>query len=309
MRILLLGSFGQVGWELRRSLAPLGEVIAPVRPGPVGLTGDLSDLDGLANTVDEARPDIIVNAAAFTDVDAAEDDPEQARLINAQAPGVLGRAAERQGAVLVHYSTDYVFDGTGREPWTEGDETRPVNVYGRTKLEGEESISASAGRHMIFRTSWVFSARRRNFLRTMLRLAQERDQLQVVNDQFGAPTSAELVADVTAHAVRMASSDSRLDGIYHLAARGETTWYDYARLAVGRGRELGMLSRITAADIYPVASEAFPTRAPRPHNSRLDTAKLETAFQLELPPWTDGVERALNELASEYGATREGAAG
>ncbi|MCB2038840.1 MAG: dTDP-4-dehydrorhamnose reductase, partial [Ottowia sp.] len=201
MKILLLGKNGQVGWELQRSLAPLGELVALDRQGAPGLVGDVSDLEGLAATVRALRPQLIVNAAAHTAVDKAESEPDLARRLNAEAPAVLAREAAACGALLVHYSTDYVFDGSGERPWREDDATGPLGVYGRTKLEGEQAIAASGCRHLILRTSWVYAARGGNFAKTMLRLARERERLTVIDDQWGAPTGAELIADVTAQAV------------------------------------------------------------------------------------------------------------
>ena len=231
MRILLLGANGQVGWELRRSLAPLGEVFAFDRdPSDAGAV-DLARPDSLGALVERVAPDAIVNAAAHTAVDKAEAEPELARSINATAPGVLAQAAARRGAWLVHYSTDYVFDGSGTAPWTEDATTDPLSVYGKTKLEGEQRIAASGARHLIFRTSWVYAARGGNFAKTMLRLATDRERLTVIDDQFGAPTGAELIADVTAHAIRsvaLPDGASRL-GLYHLVASGETTWHAYAQ--------------------------------------------------------------------------------
>lgn len=207
MKILLLGAIGQVGWELQRALAPLGDIKALSRRGEAGLAGNLEDLDGIAKTVRTVRPDLIINAAAYTAVDRAESEPEKAHLINAKAPAVLAREARDIDALMVHYSTDYVFDGSGTRPWTEDDEPAPLNVYGRTKLAGEAAVREAAGRHLILRTSWVYASRGENFLRTILGLARERDTLSIVADQIGAPTSAELIADVTAHAARAVLAD------------------------------------------------------------------------------------------------------
>ncbi|MFC5498373.1 dTDP-4-dehydrorhamnose reductase [Caenimonas terrae] len=299
MKLLLLGRNGQVGWELQRSLSVLGEVVALDR-GSSNHCGDLSNLEGLARTVREVRPDVIVNAAAYTAVDRAESEPELARLVNAAAPGVLAQEARQLGALLVHYSTDYVFDGSGSRPWTETDVPAPLSVYGSTKLDGERAIAAHCERHLILRTSWVYAARGGNFIRTMLRLAQERERLTVVDDQYGAPTSAELVADVTAHAIRQltapAAGRAGLAGIYHLAAAGETTWHGYASHLLGEARRLRPELPLKATDIAPVPSEAFVTAARRPRNSRLDTAKLREAFGLALPPWKQGVDRILAEI-------------
>ena len=296
MKILLLGMNGQVGWELHRSLAPLGELIALDFDSPAPLTADFSQPEALVPLVRAARPDVIVNAAAHTAVDKAESEPDLARAINAAAPGVLAREAAALGAWLVHYSTDYVFDGSGTDPWTEDSPTGPLNVYGRTKLEGERHIRASGCRHLLFRTSWVYAARGGNFARTMLRLAEERDSLRVIDDQYGAPTGAELIADVTAHALRAARTDVGLAGTYHLAAAGETTWHGYARHVIMRARQAGRATRAGPDAILPITTDEFPTPARRPGNSRLDTSRLREAFDLVLPHWTTGVDRMLAEL-------------
>ncbi len=230
MRILLFGKNGQVGWELQRSLAPFGEVVA-LDSDSVEMCGDFTNLEGIAATVRAVSPSVIVNAAAHTAVDKAEDVPDLARTINALAPGVLAHEAKRLNALLVHYSTDYVFDGGGEKPWLESDATGPLSIYGATKLEGEESIQQSGSKHLIFRTSWVYGARGGNFAKTMLRLAAERDSLSVINDQIGAPTGADLLADVTAHAIRSSIHRQDLSGLYHLVAAGETSWYGYALCA------------------------------------------------------------------------------
>ncbi len=295
LTILLFGKGGQVGWELQRSLAPLGRVVALDRDS-TEYCGNFTDPAGLAATVEAVRPDVIVNAAAHTAVDKAESEAELAHAINAAAPGVLAAAAQRIGAWLVHYSTDYVFDGSGTRPWRETDTPAPLNVYGRTKLEGERLIAAACPRHLIFRTSWVYAARGGNFARTMLRLAQERDRLTVIDDQTGAPTGAELLADVTAHALRSVLRQPELAGLYHLAAAGETTWHGYAQFVLAHARRTGVALKVAADAVAPVPTSAFPTPAARPHNSRLDTGKLQAAFGLTLPPWQQGVERMLNEI-------------
>jgi dTDP-4-dehydrorhamnose reductase len=297
MKILLLGKNGQVGWELQRSLAPLGEVLAlDRRSTPHG--GDLSQPERLAQTVREWRPDVIVNAAAHTAVDKAESEPDVARCLNATAPAALAQAAAEVGAWLVHYSTDYVFNGQGDLPWQEGDATGPLSVYGQTKLEGEQAIAASGCKHLIFRTSWVYAARGGNFAKTMLRLAAERERLTVINDQHGAPTGADLIADVTAHAIRqvMANSAPTLAGIYHLVASGETTWHGYASHVIAQARHVSPELNLKVRDIAPVPTSAFPTPAQRPLNSRLSTHKLQQAFGLVLPPWQQGVNRMLAEI-------------
>ncbi|WP_448678095.1 dTDP-4-dehydrorhamnose reductase [Delftia acidovorans] len=299
MKLLLLGRNGQVGWELQRSLAPLGELIALDRQGDAGgqgLCGDLSRLDELARTVRALRPDVIVNAAAHTAVDKAESEPDQARLLNALAPQVLAREAVQTGALLVHYSTDYVFDGSGSAARTETEATAPLSVYGSSKLEGEQLIQASGCRHLIFRTSWVYAARGGNFAKTMLRLAQEREVLSVIDDQWGAPTGADLIADVTAHAIRQLQRQPGDQGLYHLVAGGETTWHAYASHVIARTRELAPDRPWKVQRIAAVPTSAFPTPAQRPHNSRLNTDRLQQTFGLRLPHWQAGVDRMLQEI-------------
>lgn len=295
MKILLFGKGGQVGWELQRSLVPLGELVAVDFDG-VDLCGDFTNLAGIAETVRKVAPDVIVNAAAHTAVDKAESEPELARTINALAPGVLAQEAKRIGAWLVHYSTDYVSDGSGTAPWTETSPTGPLSVYGKTKLEGEQAIIASGCQHLIFRTSWVYAARGGNFAKTMLRLAKERDRLTVIDDQIGAPTGADLLADVTAHALRAALKQPELAGLYNLVASGETSWYGYARFVISVARAAGANLKVMDQSIEPVATSAFPTPAARPHNSRLSTKKIQESFGLTLPHWQAGVHRMVSEL-------------
>lgn len=297
MKILLLGKNGQVGWELQRSLAPLGEVLALDRHS-TSHCGDLSQPERLAQTVLDYKPTFIVNAAAHTAVDKAESEPELARCINAQAPAALAQAAAQVGAWLVHYSTDYVFDGSGQHERQEGEGTGPLSVYGQTKLEGEKTIVASGCKYLIFRTSWVYGARGGNFAKTMLRLAQERDGLTVINDQHGAPTGADLIADVTAHAMRrvLNKQNNSLSGVYHLVASGETTWHGYASHVIGQAKCIKPDLPIKVAEVAPVPTSAFPTPATRPLNSRLCTHKLQQAFGLVLPPWQQGVDRMLAEI-------------
>ncbi len=295
MKILLLGCQGQVGWELQRSLAVLGQVVALARDS-LDLCGDMAQPERIAATVQALRPDVIVNAAAHTAVDRAEGEPDLARLLNATTPGVLAREAQAINALLVHYSTDYVFDGSGTAARDELAPTAPVSVYGQTKLEGEQQIQASGCRHLIFRTSWVYAARGGNFAKTMLRLAQERETLSVVNDQFGAPTGADLLADVTAHAICHVAQHPQHLGLYHCVAAGETTWHAYAQWVVEMARQLQPELALRVRAIEPVASDAFPTAARRPHNSRLDTTKLQTQLGLRLPHWQQGVRRMLQEI-------------
>jgi len=295
MKILLLGKNGQVGWELQRSLAPLGEVLALDRHS-APWCGDLSQPERLAQTVRDYRPDVIVNAAAHTAVDKAESEPELARCLNATAPEALAKAAAEVGAWLVHYSTDYVFNGHGDQPWQEESVTGPLSVYGQTKLEGEQAIAAACAKHLIFRTSWVYAARGGNFAKTMLRLAGERERLTVIDDQKGAPTGADVIADVTAHAIRSVLQQADLAGIYHLVAAGETTWHGYASHVIAKARQIKPDSALRVNVIAPVPTASFPTPAQRPLNSRLSTHKLQQAFGLVLPPWQQGVDRMLAEI-------------
>jgi len=295
MKILLFGKGGQVGWELQRSLAPLGELVA-VDFDSKELCGDLTDLDGLAATIRAVAPDVIVNAAAHTAVDKAESEPDLVRTINALAPSVLAQEAKRSNAWLVHYSTDYVFDGSGEKPWNEADTTAPLSVYGATKLEGERLIQQSGCKHLIFRTSWVYGARGGNFAKTMLKLAQERDSLKVINDQIGAPTGADLLADVTAHAIREVGLNAEKSGLYHLVAAGETSWHGYASFVLECAQRAGVELKVKPESIQAVPTSAFPTAAKRPHNSRLNTVKLQTTFNLRLPLWEAGVARMLTEI-------------
>lgn len=299
LKILLLGKNGQLGWELQRSLAPLGELHALDRH-EAGLCGDLSDLRGLAETVQVIRPDVVVNAAAYTAVDKAEGEAGLARTVNALAPGILAEAAQGIGAWLVHYSSDYVFDGSGTRAWKETDTPAPLSIYGRTKLEGDGLVARHCTRHLILRSSWVYSARGNNFAKTILRLAGERDGFEVVDDQIGAPTGAELVADVTAHALRFlhecADDNLQYAGLYHLTADGEVSRHGYACFVVAQAERLGIPLKANVANIATVGSSAFPARASRPCNSRLDSTKFKNAFGLHLPGWQPGVERILNEL-------------
>jgi len=295
MKILLFGANGQVGWELQRSLGVLGEVVALSHDSQT-LCGDFSKPECIAQTIQAVRPDVIVNAAAHTAVDKAESEPELARLLNATTPGVIAREAKAINALLVHYSTDYVFGGSGDAPRNETSPVDPLSVYGRTKLEGEQLIQASGCRHLIFRTSWVYAARGGNFAKTMLRLAQERERLTVINDQFGTPTGADLLADVTAHAIRHVAQHPEHLGLYHCVAGGATTWHAYAEFVIATVRQLRPDLQLKVQQIDPVPTSAFPTPAKRPHNSRLDTRKLQQCMQLNLPHWQQGVERMLREI-------------
>ncbi|MBK5145042.1 dTDP-4-dehydrorhamnose reductase [Budviciaceae bacterium BWR-B9] len=295
MKILLFGKNGQVGWELQRSLTPLGNVIS-VDVHSTEYCGDFSNPGGIAKTIQEIRPDIIVNAAAYTAVDKAEDEPEFAQLINATSVEIIAREAEKLGAWFIHYSTDYVFSGTGDTAWVESDIPSPLNIYGQTKLAGEKAIQDHCKKYLIFRTSWVYACRGDNFAKTMLRLAKERMELSVINDQFGAPTGAELLADCTAHAIKTALYQPKVAGIYHLVASGTTTWYGYADLVFKEAKNAGLILKINK--VNPIPSSSYVTPAKRPANSRLDTTKFQQTFDITLPAWNVGVKRMLNELFS-----------
>ena len=295
MNILLFGKGGQVGWELQRSLSVLGTVTA-LDFDSTEHCGDFSNPSGVAETVRTLRPDIIVNAAAHTAVDKAESEADFARTLNATTPGAIAQEAAKLGAWLVHYSTDYVFDGSGSRPWVETDTPAPLSVYGRTKLEGEQLIAQAGPRHLILRTSWVYAARGGNFAKTMLRLAQERDRLTVIDDQWGAPTGADLLADVTAHALRHLRQRPQDAGLYHCAAAGETNWNEYAKYVLAQVQKVQDAIEIKAKEVAPVPTSAFPTPAVRPRNSRLNTDKLQHTFGLQMPHWQAGVARMLTEI-------------
>jgi len=292
-KILLLGKDGQVGWELQRALAPLGLLTSLNRS-----ECDLSDPAQIQTALEQYEPEVIVNAAAYTAVDKAETDQALARRINVDAVAELALYAREMGSLLVHYSTDYVFDGTKPEAYVEDDITNPLSVYGKTKLDGEHKVRDALCRHLIFRTSWVYAARGGNFARTILRLAQEREALNVIDDQIGAPTSAELIADVTAHALRDVLSGRAPGGTYHLAAGGETSWYGYARFVIERARAQGQALALAADGLKPIPASEYPLPAKRPQNSCLNTGLLERSFALKLPMWETGVARVLDEWAS-----------
>ncbi len=291
MRILLLGKDGQLGRELQRSLAPLGNLTAWGRD-----ECDLSQTELLYAKVVAARPDVIVNAAAYTAVDKAESEPALAHAINAETPAALAQATLDMGCRLIHYSTDYVFNGSGTKPWVEDSPTAPLNVYGKTKLEGEQAIAASGCNHLIFRTSWVYAKGGGNFAKTMLRLASERDELSVIDDQIGAPTDAAWLADMTAKVILRQAQDERESGIYHAASTGEVSWHGYASYLIARARLMGFPIKVSPEAIRAVASEAFPTPAKRPRNSRLDCSKLTATFGITPPPWQQGIDQLLNHL-------------
>jgi dTDP-4-dehydrorhamnose reductase len=297
MKLLILGRDGQVGTALTARLAPLGEIAAYGRQG-----ADFSRPDDVERVVHRERPDVIVNAAAYTAVDKAESEPELAQLVNAAAPARLGKAAAELGALLIQYSTDYVFDGEKPEPYREDDATAPLNVYGRTKREGELAIAESGASHLILRTSWVHAPGHANFIGRILELAAERDALDVIDDQVGAPTSARLIADITARLIaQLAARRPLASGVYHLTAAGETSWNGYARFIVEAARRRGARLKLTPEKVHPVPSTAFPSPARRPKNSRLSTHKLRTALGCDLPDWRADalptVEALLPEVA------------
>lgn len=294
MKILLTGKNGQVGFELQRALAPLGEIVATDLQ-----ECDLSDAAAIRKLVAEVAPQIIVNPAAYTAVDKAETEPQLAQAINGTAPGVFGEAAARLGALVIHYSTDYVFDGTKTGAYVETDTPNPQGVYGKTKLAGEQALQQSGADYVTFRTSWVFGAHGGNFAKTMLRLAAERESLNVVADQFGAPTSAALLADVTAQVVGQYKRQGRSGfpfGLYHLVASGATSWHEYAQVVIRAAQVAGKPLKLTAEDVVPIATTAYPLPAPRPINSRLDTNRLRQTFGLELPSWQSGLNHVLQQI-------------
>ena len=295
MKIVLVGKGGQVGQELLQPLAAIGDLVSFDRTG-----ANLERPDELSALLRRERPDVIVNAAAYTAVDKAESEFERARLVNATAVGAMARAAADLGATLVHYSTDYVFDGTKAGRYVETDEPKPLSVYGATKLEGERAVMASGCRHWIFRTTWVYAAHGHNFIRTMLRLGRERDELRVVDDQFGAPTAARLIAEVTAACIgRLATGSPPASGVYHLAPHGETTWCRLARAALAAARLQGVPLRCTPEKVVGIGTADYPLPARRPSNSRLDTSKLETALNIRLPEWQDDVPAVVAAIVAE----------
>lgn len=298
MDILLFGKTGQVGWELQRSLAPLGNVIA-LDVHSKEYCGDFSNPEGIAETVRRIKPDVIVNAAAHTAVDKAESEPDFAQLLNATSVEAIAKEAALIGAWLVHYSTDYVFPGDGDKPWSEDDATGPLNTYGETKLAGEIAVQKHCPKHLIFRTSWVYAGKGNNFAKTMLRLAKDREELSIINDQFGAPTGAELLADCTAHAITTAMHKPEVAGLYHLVASGITTWFDFANVVFTEAQSAGY--ELALKQTHPVATSAYPTPARRPNNSRLDNSKFQQTFDLTLPRWDVGVKRMLAELFTPSG--------
>jgi len=305
MKILLLGANGQVGFELARACAPLGELVCATRSGELpggvrGVTADLAQPDMLGAVLEAAQADIVINAAAYTAVDRAEDEPEAAHQANAEAVGHIARWAAQRKALVVHYSTDYVFDGKGTQPYREDNPAAPLGAYGRSKLAGEQTLRSSGCEHLIFRSAWVYAARGNNFLRTMLRLGREREQLRIVDDQRGAPTSARLIADATALALahmnaRRAADRGKFLGTYHLCASGECSWFDFAGAIFARAHAAGVIGRVP--ELLPIRTADYPTKAQRPAFSVLDNTKFQAAFGLNLPAWQDGLDRVIGELA------------
>ncbi|MDE9481661.1 dTDP-4-dehydrorhamnose reductase [Xenorhabdus bovienii] len=296
MKILLFGKNGQVGWELQRALAPLGELIA-LETKSEKYHADFLEPEKLAATIQQINPDIIVNAAAYTAVDKAESDKEAAQKINVDSVAILAKTAQNINAWLIHYSTDYVFNGKGENPWQENDTPAPLSVYGKTKLDGENVIINNCDKYLIFRTSWVYASKGSNFAKTMLNLGKKHNQLSIINDQFGAPTSAELLADCTAHAIRVAIKNPHVAGLYHLTATGTTTWYEYAKLVFKEAQKYQL--ELSIKNVIPINTVEYPLPAKRPHNSRLNTNKFETTFKLKLPDWKQGVIRTVNELITQ----------
>ncbi len=297
MKILLFGKNGQVGWELQRSLSSIGEgELVALDVNDQELCGDFTHQEGIIQTIQTVSPNVIINAAAYTAVDKAESEPELARTINALAPEILAKESRKLGAWLVHYSTDYVFEGNGTKPWRETDPTVPLNVYGLTKLEGEKAILNSGCQHLIFRTSWVYSAHGSNFVKTMIHLAQNQDHLSIIDDQIGSPTGADLLADVTVHSIRAAIKKPQVSGLYHLTAKGEVSWYGYAKFIFNIARQAGIKIKVAPKNVFPTTTDEVSQPARRPKNSRLDTKKIESTFNLILPLWQTGVTSMLTKI-------------
>ena len=300
MKILLLGKNGQVGWELQRALQPLGKVTALDRSlNEEGLCGDIANFEAIEHLLNRVQPDVVINATAYTAVDKAESDQEVADLINHKAVAHLAQLCQKQNVLLMHYSTDYVFDGAGITPWVEDAPKQPINYYGQTKYEGEIALEKSQVRFINFRTCWVYGAHGHNFIKTMLKLAESKSELSIIQDQVGVPTGAALIADVTAQALRYYTlqnfdQQKQLHGHYHLAPAGETTWYDYANYIFEQARQSG--ATLAIQTVNPIATSAYPTPASRPLNSRLDTQKLQQTFKLHLPVWQQGVAQVINEI-------------
>lgn len=296
MKILVLGATGQLGSELQRNLASLGQLIT-LGTHDAHYYCDLQHTNELIKILKQIRPSVIVDAAAYTAVDQAQKNPEMARQINAVVPSVLAHEAAAIDAWLVQYSTDYVFNGDGSRPWMETDLAEPLNIYGQTKLEGDLAIQASGCKHLILRSSWLYSRQGKNFVRAILKRAQTQDHLAVVNDQFGAPTSASLIANLTVQALKLVMQRPELGGLYHVAAQGETSWFEYAKFVLEQARLRGIPLRVMPDEIQPVSSQSYGALAPRPANSRLNTDKFCATFGVTLPPWQEGVAQLVAELA------------
>lgn len=295
MKILLFGVNGQVGWELKRLLESSEDIISLDRN-----QANFENPGELKNILMKVRPRVIINAAAYTNVDKAESEIEKAYLINAKAVGVLAESAKHLGSTLIHYSTDYVFDGSKDVSYVESDKTCPINTYGKSKLEGEKAIFLSGCEYVIFRTSWVYGRHGNNFIKTILRLAQEKDSLQIVDDQVGAPTSAELIAHITTLIIQKiknkSSINNELKGLYNLVPSGETTWYDFARFIIEQSMEAGLKFRVSLDSLLPISSENYPLPAKRPKNSRLSTEKLTSILGIEMPSWQQNASKVIAEL-------------
>jgi dTDP-4-dehydrorhamnose reductase len=297
MKILLFGKDGQLGQVLAKALPALGEVIALNRRGLDEVSGDLSKPQEIQKTIQTIKPDVIVNAAAYTQVDKAEDEPELANLVNAESVSVIANEAKALNALLIHYSTDYVFDGSGEKPWLEEDETSPLNVYGASKRRGEEAILGSGCKHLIFRTSWVYGVKGQNFANTILRLAKEREELAIIDDQIGVPSSVDFLSKMSLIAIEKVINNERLLGLYNLVPSGETSWYEFASLITQSARQRG--ETLNLKTIKPIKSCEYPVKATRPSNSRLSTEKFSKSFGVAIPSWQDGVFQFL------VGYTRE----
>lgn len=299
MKLLILGKNGQVGWELQRALQPLGEVLALDRNiDDNDYCGDLTNFDAIEKVIQKFCPDIVINASAYTAVDKAETETLQADLVNHLGVEHLAKQCQQVNALLIHYSTDYVFDGKGTKAWQESDIKAPQNLYGQTKLDGELALERSKVKFINFRTSWVYGTHGNNFIKTMLKLAQSKDELNIISDQIGAPTGAALIADVTAQVIRYyvlnGSKQTELHGHYHLAPSGETSWYNYAQYIFDSARKTGLTFQVQR--VGAIETIDYPTPAKRPLNSRLDTRKLQNAFEIHLPEWQQGVEHAIKEI-------------
>lgn len=297
----MFGAGGQIGNQLFRNLCDITGSKLGVQTMDVELASRSQIIKALRSVASQQQVDVIINAAAYTDVDEAESEPDRAHAVNAVAPGIIAEEAEALGALFVHYSSDYVFSGVGSRAWREDDPIDPINVYGGTKVLGEDSIRAATRRHLIFRTAWVYSARRKNFLRTMLRLARERDSFQVIDDQHGTPTDAAFIANATTHAIQSTLANDDHSGTYHITAAGSVTWHGYATFIIEQARQMGFPIKVHSNAIHPVTTADFPTKAKRPHNSRLNCKRFDETFGWQRAHWQEGVVRVLNEIAESKG--------